>query len=92
MNLLLRGVSNITAVDQNRHCCKFHTKNATEHGLTYNSIQSESFIFEKKATVMILFLQIPPYDWKQKHYLSLLLAQKIIKNQDHIIFEHSKFT
>ena len=43
-----RGIANITAVDQNRHCVNFIKKTATDIGLTINSLQSDSITFLKK--------------------------------------------
>ena len=59
-----RGIANITAVDQNRHCVNFIKKTATDIGLTINSLQSDSITFlKKKVSHYDLIFGDPPYDW-----------------------------
>lgn len=43
-----RGVANITAIDQNRHCVDFIKKTTIDLGLTINSLKSDSITFLKK--------------------------------------------
>ena len=88
-----RGVANITAVDQNRHCVNFIKKTATDLGLTINSLQSESITFlKKKVSHYDLIFGDPPYDWKAEAYFVLIIeAKKSLNESGLIILEHSVF-
>ena len=72
-----RGVSKITAVDQNRHCVNFIQKTAGNLELDINTIQSECITFLKKNTsTFSLIFADPPYDWEAEAYLNLLEQAK----------------
>ncbi|MDA9577284.1 RsmD family RNA methyltransferase [Flavobacteriaceae bacterium] len=88
-----RGVSKISAVDQNRHCVNFIQKTAGNLELDINTIQSECITFLKKNTsTFSLIFADPPYDWEAEAYLNLLeQAKKRLDDSGIIIFEHSNF-
>ena len=88
-----RGVANIAAVDQNRHCVNFIKKTAIDLGLTIEILQCDSISFlEKKTSHYDLIFGDPPYDWVAEAYFVLILeAKKSLNESGLIILEHSTF-
>ena len=88
-----RGVANITAVDQNRHCVNFIKKTAIYLGLSIDSSQCDSISFLKKKTSHYdLIFGDPPYEWGAEAYFVLILeAKKSLNESGLIILEHSAF-
>ena len=89
-----RGVTNITAVDRNRHCVNFIKKTAIDLGLSIDSSQCDSISFLKKKTSHYdLIFGDPPYEWGAEAYFVLILeAKKSLNESGLIILEHSAFT
>ena len=89
-----RGVTNITAVDRNRHCVNFIKKTAIDLGLSIDSSQCDSISFLKKKTSHFdLIFGDPPYEWDAEAYFVLILeAKKSLNESGLIILEHSAFT
>ena len=86
-----RGIANITAVDQNRHCVNFIKKTATDIGLTINSLQSDSITFlKKKVSHYDLIFGDPPYDWKAEAYFVLIIEAKKSLNESCFFIELTK--
>ena len=88
-----RGVANIAAVDQNRHCVNFIKKTAIDLGLNIEISQCDSISFlEKKTSHYDLIFGDPPYDWVVEAYFVLILeAKKSLNESGLIILEHSTF-
>lgn len=88
-----RGVANIAAVDQNRHCVNFIKKTAIDLGLNIKISQCDSISFlEKKTSHYDLIFGDPPYDWVAEAYFVLILeAKKSLNESGLIILEHSTF-
>ena len=88
-----RGVANIAAVDQNRHCVNFIKKTAIDLGLNIEISQCDSISFlEKKTSHYDLIFGDPPYDWVAEAYFVLILeAKKSLNESGLIILEHSTF-
>ena len=77
-----RGVANITAIDQNRHCVDFIKKTTIDLGLTINSLKSDSITFlKKKVGYYDLIFGDPPYDWKAEAYFVLINEAKKSLNE-----------
>ena len=89
-----RGVTNITAVDRNRHCVNFIKKTAIDLGLSIDSSQCDSISFLKKKTSHYdLIFGDPPYEWDAEAYFVLIIeAKKSLNESGLIILEHSAFT
>ena len=88
-----RGVANIAAVDQNRHCVNFIKKTAIDLELNIEISQCDSISFlEKKTSHYDLIFGDPPYDWVTEAYFVLILeAKKSLNESGLIILEHSAF-
>ena len=88
-----RGVANIAAVDQNRHCVNFIKKTAIDLELNIEISQCDSISFlEKKTSHYDLIFGDPPYDWLAEAYFVLIIeAKKSLNESGLIILEHSTF-
>ncbi len=89
-----RGVSSVTAVDQNRFCSAFISKSSKELELEIQVIQSDVFKFIKDCSLEFdLIFADPPYDIGEEKYFELieLIFKTIILNSTgSLIIEHSE--
>ena len=89
-----RGVSSVTAVDQNRFCTAFISKSSKELELEIQVIQSDVFKFIKDCSLEFdLIFADPPYDIGEEKYFELieLIFKTIILNSTgSLIIEHSE--
>ncbi|MDA9035810.1 RsmD family RNA methyltransferase [Flavobacteriaceae bacterium] len=89
-----RGVSSVTAVDQNRFCTAFISKSSKELELEIQVIQSDVFKFIKDYSLEFdLIFADPPYDIGEEKYFELieLIFKTIILNSTgSLIIEHSE--
>ena len=89
-----RGVSSVTAVDQNRFCTAFISKSSKELELEIQVIQSDVFKFTKDCSLEFdLIFADPPYDIGEEKYFELieLIFKTIILNSTgSLIIEHSE--
>ena len=85
-----RGVANITAIDQNRHCVNFIKKTAIDLGLSINSSQCDSISFlEKKTSHYDIIFGDPPYEWDAEAYFVLILeVHLVLRINLHILIQH----
>jgi len=68
-----RGVSSVTAVDQNRFCTAFISKSSKELELEIQVIQSDVFKFIKDCSLEFdLIFADPPYDIGEEKYFELI--------------------
>ena len=91
-----RGVTNITAVDNNKRCIDFIKKiklslNITQLNIVFtNSMQ---YIGRHKKEYDVIFAD-PPYSYNDKQYeklIELIFKKKRVKENGTLIIEHSKF-
>jgi len=89
-----RGVSSVTAVDQNRFCAAFISKSSKELELEIQVIQSDVFKFTKDCSLEFdLIFADPPYDIGEEKYfelIELILKTIILNSTGSLIIEHSE--
>ena len=87
-----RGVSEITAVEQNRKCVAFIDKTSEGLDFTINTIQSDviQYLTNSQKNFTFIFAD-PPYDWDYIAYENLI-DKAIPRLEEHglLIIEHKK--
>ena len=87
-----RGVSEITAVEQNRKCVAFIDKTSEGLDFTINTIQSDviQYLTNSQKNFTFIFAD-PPYDWDYIAYENLI-DKAIPRLEEHglLIIEHEK--
>ena len=87
-----RGVSEITAVEQNKKCIAFIDKTSKVLDFTIHTIQSDVIQYLTKSNKNFTFIFAdPPYDWDYKAY-EVLIDEAIprLQEQGLLIIEHEK--
>ena len=89
-----RGTEDITAIDQNSHCCNFISKIAHELDYKIDVRKTDCLDFLKKISPKydIIFAD-PPYDFENYERLKNIISQKELINKDGcLIIEHNAKT
>ena len=89
-----RGSENITAIDQNLHCCNFISKIAKQ--LSYNIDISKmdclDFLEKTKSDFDIIFAD-PPYNFEHYHNLKdNIFSNNLVRKDGGLIIEHDSST
>ena len=92
--LASRGVEQLTAVDQNKHCVYFISKTANELDLPIHVIKNsvERFLSRPLENYDLIFAD-PPYAFTQKQLLDLVeqtLHNGWLKEEGIFVIEHNK--
>ncbi|MAW15343.1 MAG: 16S rRNA (guanine(966)-N(2))-methyltransferase RsmD [Flavobacteriaceae bacterium] len=85
-----RGVTQLTAVDRNKHCIQFIQSTAESLAMDIRIIQKDCFAYlmEDKGRYDLIFAD-PPYEFDLKTYENIItLALKRLSSQGQLIIEH----
>ena len=85
-----RGVTQLTAVDKNKHCIQFIQSTAESLAMDIRIIQKDCFAYldEDKGRYDLIFAD-PPYEFDLKTYENIItLALKRLSSQGQLIIEH----
>jgi len=85
-----RGVTQLTAVDKNKHCIQFILTTAESLAMNIRIIQKDCFAYleEDKSRYDLIFAD-PPYEFDLKTYENIIiLALKRLSPQGQLIIEH----
>ena len=87
-----RGATQVTAIDQNRHCIQFIQKTALELEMNITAIQAETlpFLSQQKTSYDLIFAD-PPYDFEFDVYTQMTeLTASLLNPKGILIIEHDK--
>ena len=89
-----RGVEEVIAVDDNRHCIDFIKKTANKFELNISTIQSDGLKYAENCKEQFNFIFAdPPYNYKKYEILKeVIISKKLIKKNGLLIIEHDKDT
>lgn len=93
--LASRGVNQLTAVDQNKHCVYFIVKTAEALDLPIHVIKNsvEKFIASPRPTPFSLIFADPPYVYTEEKLITLvdqLVQKEWLTKEGCLIIEHDK--
>jgi len=85
-----RGVTQLTAVDKDKHCVQFIKTTAESLGMDIRIIQKDctAYLEEDKGRYDLIFAD-PPYEFDLKTYRNIItLALKRLSSQGQLVIEH----